>query len=114
MNILLGIFVANSQTGVWSGAIDVQGTKPHIVFHMDDENPTLDSPAQGVKGLPTKITKTGGYSIIIEIPSIGATFKGLCAIDKIIGKFNQMGAEFPLVLTPGEKKPLRPQTPVPP
>ncbi|MDE5840132.1 MAG: alpha/beta hydrolase [Muribaculaceae bacterium] len=112
--MLTGIFMANSQTDVWSGDLDVQGTKLPVVFHLDEGNPTLDSPAQGVKGLPMKITKADGLSIIIEIPSIGASFKGLCGIDRIIGKFNQLGAELPLVLTPGDKIPQRPQTPQPP
>ena len=39
---------ANAQTGTWSGKLDVQGNKLSLVFHLDDDNPTMDSPDQGV------------------------------------------------------------------
>ncbi len=113
-NIFMGIFMAYCQNGVWSGNLDIQGTKLPIVFHLDENNPTLDSPAQGAKGIPIQINKAESYSISINIPSIGASFKGLYANNKIMGKFSQSGMEFPLVLTPGEALLRRPQTPQPP
>ena len=112
LNILIGIVAANSQTGVWSGDLDVQGVKLPLVFHLDD-NPAVDSPAQGVKGIPIQLT-TVTDSVIIDIPAIGAAFKGICKSDEIIGVFSQRGIEIPLVLTPGEKISQRPQTPKPP
>lgn len=113
-NIFIGVFMANCQTGVWSGNLDVQGTKLPIVFHLDEENPTVDSPAQGAKGIPIQISKPETYSISIKIPAIGAAFNGLCANNKIMGKFSQAGMEFSLVLTPGEPSLRRPQSPQPP
>jgi hypothetical protein len=50
--MVLFAFHANAQTGTWSGKLDVQGTKLSLVFHLEDENPTMDSPDQGVKGIP--------------------------------------------------------------
>lgn len=113
-NIVIGIFIANCQTGVWSGNLDLQGTKLPIVFHLDENDPTVDSPAQGAKGIPIQINKAESYTISIIIPSIGASFNGLYANNKIMGKFSQAGMELPLVLTPGEHSLRRPQTPQPP
>ena len=35
---------ANAQEGTWSGKLDTGGTKLTIVFHLDGETPTMDSP----------------------------------------------------------------------
>lgn len=99
-----------AQTGTWSGKLDVQGTKLSLVFHLDGENPTMDSPDQGAKGIPVEVSTSLG-SISITIPSIGATYEGLCLSKQIVGTFRQMGASLPLTLTPGEEKLNRPQTP---
>lgn len=114
LNTLLGIFMSFSQSGVWSGDLNVQGTKLPLVFHLDNNNPTVDSPAQGVKGIPVQVTNGDSESISISIPAIGASFEGKYENDKITGVFSQRGAEFPLILVPGEKTTKRPQTPKPP
>ena len=102
---------SHAQTGTWSGKLDVQGTKISLVFHLDEENPTMDSPDQGAKGIPIEVTRTAAGSITIKVPSIGATYEGLWLIKQIAGTFQQMGASLPLTLTPGEEKLNRPQTP---
>lgn len=63
LNALLGISIANSQTGVWSGDLEVQGMKLPLVFHLDDNNPTVDSPSQAAKGIPIQITRIAPDSI---------------------------------------------------
>ena len=50
------ISAATAQTGAWSGKLDVQGKGLSLVFHLDEENPTMDSPDQGAKGIPDTIT----------------------------------------------------------
>ncbi len=105
---------SHAQTGTWSGKLDVQGTKISLVFHLDEENPTIDSPDQGAKGIPIEVTRTATGSITIKVPSIGATYEGLWLIKQIAGTFKQMGASLPLTLTPGEENLNRPQTPVGP
>lgn len=55
--IMLLVFQANAQTGTWSGKLDVQGTKLSLVFHLDGDNPTMDSPDQGAKGIPVLIER---------------------------------------------------------
>lgn len=114
MSLLVGAFVADSQTGVWSGNLDVQGTRLPVVFHLDDDNPTVDSPAQSAKGIPMRLARVDGDSISVNIPAIGASFNGRLKNNEIIGTFSQRGFKFPLVLTQGEKLSRRPQTPQPP
>ncbi len=114
LNILVGAVLAYSQSGIWSGDLEVQGMKMPIVFHLDDDNPSMDSPSQGVKGIPIQITREAPVGITINIPVIGASFKGVSVGDKILGKFTQSGMTFPLTLIPGEIIAKRPQTPKPP
>ena len=40
---------AKGQTGTWSGKLDVQGTKLSLVFHLDGDQPTMDSPDQALR-----------------------------------------------------------------
>lgn len=114
LNLLLGVSIGYSQTGVWSGDIEVQGMKLPLVFHLDESNPTIDSPAQGAKGIPIQVTRTESDSISIKIPSIGATYNGKYNGKEIRGIFSQRGLNLPLVLNPGDKQSQRPQTPKPP
>lgn len=107
-------FMANAQTGIWTGNLDIQGTKLPLVFHLDDENPTVDSPAQGVKGIPIEVTRKENGEIRINIPLIRAGYEGLPEDTRIIGIFKQHGLELPLILTKGEREINRPQTPQPP
>ena len=112
--LLSYITVATAQTGTWSGKLDIQGTKLTLVFHLDDENPTMDSPDQGAKGIPMQIERGSMGKITVKIPSLGASYEGAWMIRQIVGTFRQMNVEFPLTLTPGENKPKRPQAPVGP
>ena len=105
---------AEAQTGTWSGKIEIQGTSLPLVFHLDDENPTMDSPDQGAKGIPVKIERGSAGKIVITVPALGASYEGQWLVRQIVGTFRQMNISLPLTLTPGEDKPNRPQTPVGP
>ena len=108
---LLGVMpMAFAQTGTWSGKINVQGSQLPLVFHLG-ENPTMDSPDQGARGIPVQVERTETGKITIRIPSIGATYEGQWMLKQINGTFKQMGVSFPMTLTPGEEKLKRPQTP---
>lgn len=113
--LLFTIFIialsASAQTGTWSGKLDVQGAEIRLVFHLDDENPVMDSPDQGVKGVPIQIERDEIFGLKIKIPSIGATYEGSWMVNKILGTFTQWGRQFPLTLLQGEMKLNRPQTP---
>ena len=106
-------FLANAQTGNWSGKLDVRGTPLTIVFHLDGDEPTMDSPDQAALGIPVQIERTAVGGITIKIPSLMASYEGLWAGKQILGTFKQAGLSLPLALTP-EKKLNRPQTPVGP
>ncbi len=109
--IVLFSFQANAQTGTWSGKLDIRGTKLSIVFHLDGDNPTMDSPDQGAKGIPIQVERNSLGGIKIKIPSIAANYEGIYMVQHVAGTFKQAGMSLPLTLTPGEDKPKRPQTP---
>ena len=111
LTVVLFALGANAQNGTWSGQLDVQGTKISLVFHLDGEKPTLDSPDQGVKGIPIKVEWKSFGGITVSIPMLGATFEGVSMVQQIVGTFSQSGLSLPLTLSPGEVKPNRPQTP---
>ena len=53
--LLSAAVFAGAQTGTWSGRLEVQGTSLSIVFHLDGDKPTADSPYQGVTDLPFEV-----------------------------------------------------------
>ena len=112
--LLSAVVLSHAQSGTWSGKLDVQGSKLSIVFHLDGDAPTMDSPDQGVKGIPIQITRGEFGNLTIKIPSIGASYEGQWIVKQIVGTFKQWGASLPLTLTPGGVKLNRPQTPVSP
>ena len=113
----------NSQsiTGSWSGDLLVQNMKLPLVLHIEQKGDsltsTMDSPAQGAKGIVVNKTLFTNNELRIEITAIGASYKGKLDGDSIIGIFTQMGATLPLTLKKGVaevKSPNRPQMPKPP
>lgn len=111
MLILSAVSLASAQTGTWSGSMEVQGVKLPLVFHFNDDAPTMDSPQQGAKGIPVELERSATGKLLVRIPSLAASYEGLWLGNKIVGSFRQMGMSLPLTLTPGESKPERPQTP---
>lgn len=110
----IGALGAWSQSGVWTGSLDVRGMRLPIVFHLNDDNPTMDSPAQGAKGIPVQVERSVQDSITIWIPLIGGSYSGKYETDTIRGTFSQRGITLPLLLMRGERIINRPQTPTPP
>lgn len=109
--ILVFFFNANAQTGIWSGNLEVKGVKIPLVFHLEEINPTVDSPAQGVKGIPIQIERKSNEDLSISVPMIRATYDARYENNEIRGTFCQNGLSLPLTLLPGEIKSERPQTP---
>jgi fermentation-respiration switch protein FrsA (DUF1100 family) len=110
--------------GAWMGTLEVGGgIKLRVVFHIvNTENgltATLDSPDQGVKGLPTTKVTRAGATLKIEVETISGTFYGQIDADSslIVGTFTQ-GGVLPLVLhrlkDESELEPHRPQNPTKP
>jgi len=109
--------VAKAQSGdakgAWTGKLNVYGTELTLVFHLDSVNCTLDSPDQGIKGVPAKLEHTA-TGIKVTVASINASYEGVNMGESIMGTFKQHGQSFPLTLKPGTLKRNRPQTPVGP
>ena len=109
--------VAKAQSGdakgAWTGKLNVYGTELALVFHLDSVNCTLDSPDQGIKGVPAKLEHTA-TGIKVTVASINASYEGVNMGESIMGTFKQHGQSFPLTLKPGTVKRNRPQTPVGP
>ena len=110
--------------GAWIGTVDTGAIKLRVVFRVmnTDEGlkATLDSPDQGVAGMPTSSVKRDGASLKIEVGTVGGVFEGTIAADlaTINGKWSQGGATMPLLLKPlkdfAELDGKRPQVPVRP
>ena len=102
--------LASAQTGTWSGKLEVQGTKLTIVFHLDGDEPTLDSPDQAVLGIPIQVEKSALGNITVKVPALAASYEGLWTGKQILGTFKQGPLSLPLTLAP-EAELKRPQTP---
>ncbi len=108
-------------TGTWNGALDIQGTKLRIVFHIEQSENGLqskmDSPDQGAKGIATDKTTFENGKLIIESNTIGFKYEGELKAEEneISGNFYQSGMTLPLVLSRKAveiKVEKRPQDPV--
>jgi hypothetical protein len=90
--------------GAWMGTLDTGVAKLRVVFHIVNTNDglaaTLDSPDQGVSGMPTSSVTRDGASLKIEAKKIGGIFEGAIAADLscIDGKWSQGGNTWPLLL----------------
>ena len=59
--------------GAWTGKLNVYGNELTLVFHFNGEDCTLDSPDQGVKGVPAKLERTV-TGIKGAVPSINSSY----------------------------------------
>lgn len=111
----LAALTASAQQGSWSGELNVMGTKLPLVFNLSGGGCTMDSPAQGAKGIPVEMkSEADGKTITITVPMIGAKFEGKIEGESINGTFTQNGFPLPLTLKAGKPEVKRPQTPVAP
>jgi len=91
----------------------------HITNTEDGLIATLDSPDQGMKGLPSSGVTRSGSNFKVEFKGIGGVFQAMINSDRsaLEGTWSQ-GREFPLVLkkakSAGEMVRRRPQNPVKP
>ena len=123
--IVLGIFIsgtfsyAQDVTGQWNGVLNE--LKLRIVFHIQKTEEgyasTMDSPDQGVAGIPVPTATFDGSKLSLGIPALGLLYEGDFKTDSIVGTFKQGALSLPVTLkrTPVEVKPIvRPQEPKPP
>ncbi len=111
---------AQEINGDWTGKLDVNGTKLTVVFHIDGEKgkykSTLDSPDQGVNGIPVTAIDFEMGKLNLEIGSLQAKYSGVwnSETEKIEGSYSQGPMTLPLDLKKGSPKKVdntRPQDP---
>lgn len=95
--------IAQDFTGQWNGLLKVRETKLRVVFHVtktdDDFSTTMDSPDQGVKGIPVTKTTVENQIIKFEVANLRMEYSGELKGNVIVGTFKQGGSEFPLKLS---------------
>ncbi|MFZ2635992.1 MAG: alpha/beta hydrolase [Rectinemataceae bacterium] len=110
--------------GTWSGGLDIQGAKLPLVFNVSLADgvlkATMDSPAQGVKGIPVAGVSAKNGTLSFDVAVLGGKFEGLLSADgsKASGAWMQGGANLPLVLERQSAafaliRPQEPQAPFP-
>jgi pimeloyl-ACP methyl ester carboxylesterase len=110
---------AQDITGDWTGLLKAGAMQVHIVFHISKQdtgyNTLMDSPDQGVNGIPTASTRLVGQQLTLECAQPKIEYSGEWKDSVISGTFRQAGLSFPLELRRGKPvPPARPQTPVKP
>jgi hypothetical protein len=93
----------------WQGSLSVNGTQLRLIFDIcasDDGTleASLDSPDQGVTGIPVAAVTLEDDSIRLELPAIGAAYSGRLADGKqaVQGEWRQSGRVLPLKLERGD------------
>lgn len=107
--------------GSWSGKLNVGAMSLTLVLHLEQADGevkiTLDSPDQGVKGIPASKEYLSDDSIAVKVEAIGMTYRARLKDGKLNGVFAQNGVKIPLVLTKGaveaRKRPQVPKSPYP-
>jgi uncharacterized protein len=115
---------ASDIDGVWMGAVDTGGARFRVVFHITNTagglTATMDSPDQGVAGIPATAVTRNGSSLRIEMKQIAGILESKISADlaTIDGTLQQRASNWPLVLKRvkdvAELEPQRPQNPVKP
>jgi len=92
-------------SGTWEGSLSVGSTSLRLVFTIgiNEEgraDATMDSPDQGVKGIPVATVFFEGQTLILSVKAIGGSYEGRLnsAAGSIQGFWKQGGGSFPLTL----------------
>ena len=113
---------ANKLEGSWSGNMKTAAGELQLVIHFamteaDTVKASMDSPDQGVKGIPCGRVTLDDDTLMVDIPMVRGSFRGGFTNDSIItGRWTQLGREYDLSLKKGAKPIVysRPQEPMPP
>ncbi|HII93461.1 MAG TPA: alpha/beta fold hydrolase [Methanosarcina sp.] len=99
--------------GIWMGNLTVPGgLELRIVFNISTNpdgsiNASMDSPDQGVSGIPVESVSYKNGNLNLGVKSIPGSFEGIYKENNktIEGEWKQAGSVFPLVLNRIEKAP---------
>ena len=104
--------------GSWSGKLKAGLTSLTLVLNLEQAEGyvkvSLDSPDQGVKGIPAFKEFLSDDSLAVKIEQLNVTYRARLKEGKLDGTFSQMGMSFPLILEKGVPEVKRPQMPKPP
>lgn len=105
--------------GSWSGLLEAGNQKIRLTVNLSQQDAmysgSMDSPDQGVKGIPLSKVYFCPDTLLFEIQQLGVIYKGAVKCDTLIsGTFTQSGISFPLNLSKGATVVHRPQEPKPP
>lgn len=106
-------------TGAWRGELEVAQIRLPLVFNFTEDGDstlcTLDSPSQGAKGIPARVSVCTADSVSLTCSAIGASYSGRISEGAITGTFKQGPYTLTLNLVPDTTAGVRrPQTPAPP
>ncbi|MDR0691791.1 MAG: alpha/beta fold hydrolase [Prevotellaceae bacterium] len=115
----VGSGFAQGFQGSWNGTLNVGGTKLRLVFHIEEKGgaytATMDSPDQGVKGIPVTTVEVNDNVISLKIDNIAMAYAGTLTENTLTGTFTQRGFSTPLHMERGAaEETKRPQDPQPP
>jgi fermentation-respiration switch protein FrsA (DUF1100 family) len=113
---------AQDISGKWNGILKVQEIQLRLIFNISQTDSgyisTMDSPDQGVKGIPVTSTNFENSVLKLEISSAGIQYDGTLDKENVfVGTFKQAGQSFPLNLTKEKvekEEVIRPQEPTKP
>lgn len=124
LSILLLLFGASLSaqdlTGEWQGSLQLPMGKLRILFHLspqaDGYTATMDSPDQGVKGIPVSRVTFTAPTLTLEVAAAQIRYTGRYENNQIKGTFVQGGLSIPLDLSRSNESARvnRPQEPVAP
>lgn len=91
-------------SGQWTGILKVQGIQLRVVFNLTKTasgySSTMDSPDQGVKGIPVSSVSFENSVLKLAITSAGIAYEGSLTKEHFIsGTFKQGGQSFPMELS---------------
>ena len=96
------VYLQDNITGQWNGVLSVQGVNMRIIFHINKTNEgyttTMDSPDQGVTGIPAATTTFNGSKLSLSAPAIGMLYEGELKNGSVEGTFTQGMLSVPMKL----------------
>jgi pimeloyl-ACP methyl ester carboxylesterase len=105
-------------TGQWNGVLKIQGIQLRLVFHLSATGGTMDSPDQGVTGIPVTTASFNHPVLKMTVARAGIEYEGTLGEDGVItGTFKQAGQALPLNLSRKaveKENVVRPQEPARP
>ncbi len=90
--------------GTWKGSLTQAGATYTVVLHLTGRDAvlvgTIDSPDQGVQGIPVLLVRIARDALLFSLGSVGVSYRGTLGADHatLTGEWAQGGATYPLVL----------------